>query len=131
MLDLATAAEMGRQSTGHAGAAGPAPHHVILAPGVTALAELIKQVNKGVIIFGSMGAWTGNPFGGNVTGTISLGFRIDNGILTGRIKDCMFSMNSFKHFKDHLVDISAETKSMGSATFPYVLLDDVVISTKK
>lgn len=131
MLDLQSAHELGKESTGNGTTSGPRPHHVILQPGQSALDDIIKSIGTGIIIYGTMGAWTGNPYSGNVSGTISLGLKIENGQIAGRVKDCMFSINSFNYFRDHLVDISRETKNLGGATLPYVLLDDVVISTKK
>ncbi|MGE5653809.1 MAG: TldD/PmbA family protein, partial [Bacillota bacterium] len=73
LLDLQTAQELGRISTGNGTAGGPAAHRIILTPGTTPVAEMIKAIDMGLIIFGSMGAWTGNPYGGTVSGTISMG----------------------------------------------------------
>lgn len=142
LLDLQTAKELGRSSTGNAtaGGAGAGPHRVLLAPGETPLADLAAGIDRGLLVLGSMGAWTGNPYSGNVSGTIALGLKIEGGKVDGRVKNCMFSLNAFTHFRDHLVALSRETKDasaggpgMGGgagATFPYVVLDNVVITTK-
>lgn len=137
LLDLQTAKELGKVSTGNGTAGGPAAHRVILTPGTTRLAEMIKAIDMGLIIFGSMGAWTGNPYGGTISGTISMGLKIEKGEIVGRVKNCMFSVNSFSHFRDHLIGISSDTKEVGSggpgggsATYPYVALDEVVVATK-
>jgi PmbA protein len=129
LTDLETARQLGTRSTGNGSGQGPMPHRVILLPGEQSLEQLIAGIDLGVIIFGTMGAWTGNPFSGNVSGTISLGLKIAKGEIVGRVKNCMFSMNSFKHFKDHLIGFSQETKATRDATYPYVALDDVVITT--
>lgn len=129
LTDLETAKALGLPPTGNGTGSGPAPHRTILVPGETPLKKLIKDIEKGLIVFGTMGAWTGNPYGGNVSGTISLGLKIEGGEIAGRVKNCMFSINSFKHFKDNLIGLSQETKSLGSSTYPYVVLDDVVITT--
>ncbi|HOA71377.1 MAG: TldD/PmbA family protein [Bacillota bacterium] len=129
LTDLETARKLGTESTGNGSGRGPAPHRVILLPGDQTLEQLIAGIDLGVIVFGTMGAWTGNPLGGNVSGTISLGLKIVNGEIAGRVKNCMFSINSFKHFKDHLIGFSRETKSTRGATYPYVALDEVVITS--
>jgi PmbA protein len=129
LADLETAKQLGTKSTGNGSGRGPEPHRVILLPGDRSLEGLIAGIDLGVIIFSTMGAWTGNPFSGNVSGTIALGLKIVNGEIAGRVKNCMFSMNSFKHFKDHLIGFSKETKSTRGASYPYVALDDVVITT--
>lgn len=130
VLDLQSAAELGRTPTGNGTGTGAAPNHVVLQPGQVPLSQLIGQIDKGLIIYGSMGAWAGNPYSGNVNGTVSLGLKIEKGQIMGRVKDCMFSINSFRHFKQHIIGFSAETKDLGEATYPYVALDEVIISTK-
>lgn len=130
ILDLQSGEALGRASTGNGTLTGPEPHHVILSPGTASVADTRKSIDRGLIIFDSMGAWAGNPYSGNVSGTISLGLLIENGEVVGRVKDCMFSINAFKHFKDHLIATSSETKEDGSSTYPYVTLDEVVISTQ-
>lgn len=130
ILDLESGEALGLGSTGNGTLTGPSPHHVILSPGTESVTTTRKSIERGLIIFDTMGAWAGNPFSGNVSGTISLGLLIEKGEVVGRVKDCMFSINSFKHFKDHLISLSSETKEDGSSTYPYVTLDDVVISTQ-
>ncbi len=130
VLDLQSASELGMKPTGNGTGTTAATNHVQLTPGQTPLAQLIGQIDKGLIVYGSMGAWAGNPYTGNVSGTISLGMKIEQGEIVGRVKDCMFSINSFRHFKDHIIGFSAESKDLGEATYPYVALDEVVISTK-
>lgn len=134
LLDLQTAKELGKQSTGNGSGPGPAPHHLALQPGDVSLDDMIRGIDMGILLLGSMGSWSGNPYGGNVSGTISLGMKIEKGRIAGRVKNCMFSLNSFRHFRDSLRALSRETKGEaefgGGATYPYVALDDVVITTK-
>jgi len=131
LLDRKTAQLLGKESTGNAGARGnPQPHHLQLATGNKSLEELIAAVDYGMIIYSTMGAWSGNPFAGIVSGTIALGLKIENGKIVGRAKDCMFTVNAFEHLRKHFVDCSDITKPAMIHRFPYVLLDEVVISTK-
>ena len=130
LLDLETALALGKESTGNGSGTGPSAHHVLITPGVTPLAEMIRKIDRGLIIYDTMGAWTGNPYSGNVSGTVSMGLKVEKGEIVGRVKDCMFSVNAFAHFRDHLIDISQDTKSLGQASFPYIALDEVVIATK-
>ena len=135
LLDCKVAAQLGMDSSGNAGAAGPAPHYLQLAAGSKPLEELISSIDRGLLIDGTMGAWSGNPFSGIVSGTISMGLKIEKGKIVGRVKDCMYTINAFEHLRDHLVDCStereqAETMFGISCMFPYVMLDEVVISAK-
>jgi len=135
LLNRKVAAQLGKVSSGNAGPAGPMPNHLIMEAGTKSLAEMIKSIDYGMLIDGSMGAWSGNPFAGIVTGTISMGLKIEKGKIVGRVKDCMFTVNTFQHLAKHLVDASVEREATSlfmvgaTAQLPYVMLDEVVIST--
>jgi len=133
LLDRKAADLLGKESTGNAGGAGPSPNHLRLATGTKPLEALIHSIDYGLLIGDTMGAWSGNPYSGIVTGTISMGLAIEKGKIVGRVKDCMFTINAFEHLRKHLIDCSVEVKPngfMSSNLFPYVMLDEVVISTK-
>jgi len=130
-LNRKVAQQLGKESTGNAGPMGPTTNYIQLAPGSKTAAELIKSIDKGLIIDGSMGAWSGNPYSGIVTGTISQGLKVEGGKIVGRVKDCMFTVNAFEHLKNHLVDLSSDRELIyGSAMLPHLMLNEVVISTK-
>jgi len=137
-LDRKVAALLGKESSGNASLADPAPNHLRLVEGSKTLDALIKSIDYGLLIDGTMGAWSGNPYSGIVTGTISMGLAIENGKIIGRVKDCMYTINAFEHLKKHFVDCSLEAESCFSMSpfggsynkFPYVMLDEVVISTE-
>ena len=134
MLNRKAAAQLGKESSGNAALLGPTPNHVMMSPGTKTLEELISSIDYGLMIDGTMGAWSGNPYSGIVTGTISMGLLIEKGKIVGRVKDCMYTINAFEHLRNHLIDCSnTAERSLGrgfTAQFPYVLLDEVVISTK-
>jgi len=136
-LDNKYAARLGKASTGNGGPLGPATNYIEMAPGTKSIDDMIKSIGYGVIIYDTMGAWSGNPFAGIVSGTISVGLKIENGQIAGRIKDCMFTANAFEHLNKHLVDLSSERKQveveLGGdiiANLPYMQLDEVVISAE-
>jgi len=133
LLNRKVGALLGKESSGNASPHGPSPNHLRLSAGTKSLEELISSIDYGILIYDTMGSWSGNPFSGIVTGTISMGLAIQNGKITGRVKDCMYTINAFEHLRKHLVDFSSEVKSNGFMSynlFPYVMLDEVVISTK-
>ncbi len=140
LLDLQSAGHLGLESTGNGSGGrgpGPMPHHLSLLPGEDSLSDVLASIRRGVVVFDTMGAWAGNPFSGNVSGTISVGFRIDEGEIVGRVKNCMFSLNAFEAFRESIIAFTAETRTKGSAlggsgfTFPYVALDEVVVATDR
>ena len=136
-LDNKYAARLGKTSTGNAGAFGPSTNYIDMTPGTKSIDDMVKSIDYGVIIHDTMGAWSGNPFAGIVSGTISVGFKIENGKIAGRIKDCMFTTNAFEHLNKHLIDLSSERKQVDAylggeiiANLPYMQLNEVVISTE-
>jgi len=138
LLNRKVAALLGKESTGNATMAGPGALHVRLNAGTKPLEELIRSIDYGLLIDGTMGAWAGNPYSGLVSGTISMGLLIEKGQIVGRVKDCMYTINAFEHLHKHLIDFSAETDAAGgggpmgggTALYPNMMLDEVVISTK-
>lgn len=131
ILDLETASKLGRTPTGTGGVNGPAYNNIVVEPGDTARDELVSGLKKGIIIDRTMGAWAGNPYSGQVTGNIALGYLVENGVPVGRVKDAMYSVNVFEVLKSRLVALSRESKCLGNLFLPYVLLSDVSISAKK
>jgi len=134
LMDRKIAAKLGKKSSGNATTSGINPHCLIMDAGTKSFDELVKSIDHGLLIDGSMGAWSGNPYAGLVSGTIVMGLKIEKGKIVGRVKDCMYTVNAFEHLSKNLIDFSAEREletGFGSTTlYPYVLLGDVVISTK-
>jgi predicted Zn-dependent protease len=81
VLDLQTAKELGKESTGSGTGAGLSAHRAIVIPGSLHSDGLIKAIDRGLIVFGSMGAWTGNPHSGVVSGTVSVGLLVGHGAI--------------------------------------------------
>lgn len=135
-LDRRTAKALGRESTGNGWRRGlesppvPAPGHWVVAPGREPLAAMIRGIRDGVLVDHLMGAWAGNLLAGEVNGNVMLGFKIENGELTGRVKDCMFSVNAFDALSRQLISFSRETKRTYLGTFPWLALDGVSFSTR-
>jgi PmbA protein len=136
LLDLRSAKALGLAPTGNAirraGATVPSPGstNIIVAPGNTPLADMIRGVKEGVWVEQLMGAWAGNMFAGQVSGSIALGFKIENGELTGRVKDCMLSLPVFTALKENLEALSRETRCLMELSTPHLLLSRVSVSTK-
>lgn len=134
-LDRRTAVRLGRTPTGNGlrsltSPPAPSPTNVILAPGSQSIVELMSSIREGVFIESLMGAWAGNPYSGEVSGNISLGYLIESGQPKGRIKDCLFAANAFEAFRDQVLALSKERKWVGAEFLPYALFDGISISTR-
>lgn len=137
ILNLVTAKALGLKSTGNgfrssAGElSGPDNSNVILEVANTQpLDQLIGSVQRGIIIHSLMGAWAGNPYSGQVSGNIDLGFLIEDGQIKGRVKDCMMSVNVFEAFRTQIEGASAEKEWSWNMLLPHLKLGGVTINTK-
>lgn len=130
LLDLQTAHDLKMAPTGNGTTAGPTANNVIVPAGNMEFAQMLASIDEGVLIDGTMGAWAGNPYGGQVSGNISLGYKVEKGQIVGRIKDCMFSVNVFTDLRDNLAVMSRDTMWRGNSCYPYIQLNNINISTK-
>lgn len=137
LLDLRAAKALNRSSTGNGFRPGPQSipvpraSNIVVEPGSRPLAELIAGIKEGVYVERLMGAWAGNPYAGQVSGNIHIGFKIENGEITGRIKNAMASVSVFDAFRDQLAGLSRETDlAHAGLVLPHILLDGVSVSTK-
>lgn len=137
VLDLVTAKALGLRSTGNGfrsqpdSLPGPGNSNIVLEMTTSQpLQELLGSVERGIIIHSLMGAWAGNPYGGQVSGNIDLGFLIEDGKIKGRVKDCMVSVNAFVAFRDQIAGSSAEKQWAWNMLLPHLKLRDISITAK-
>ncbi len=119
LYDLQTAALAGTKSTGNGGRGGgglpsPSPSTVMVAPGATTLDEMVKDVKEGLVVEQTMGATMGNVLGGDFSGNVLLGFKIENGKIVGRVKDTMVSGNVYQLLKE-IAAIGSDAKWVGGS----------------
>jgi len=104
LYDLQTAALAQTQSTGsgrrsRGGLPSPSPSAFVIAPGNTTLDEMVKDIHEGLVIEQLMGAEQGNILGGDFSGNVLLGYKVENGKIVGRVKDTMVSGNIYQLLK--------------------------------
>ncbi len=101
-----------------------------IAPGDISFEDMIKGINRGVIVMGVLGAHSGNILNGDFSVGLNPGFYVENGEIKGRVKDGMVSGNVY----DVLNNIeSVENRLHESYTggrYPSILLDDVSVAAK-
>jgi PmbA protein len=104
LYDLQTAAMAKKQSTGNAsrdrGLPSPAPSTYVIAPGHITFEDMVKDMKEGLVIDQLMGAEQGNVLGGDFSGNVLLGFKVENGRIAGRVKDTMVSGNVYQLLKE-------------------------------
>ncbi len=117
LYDLQTAALAHTQSTGNGsrnrgGLPTPSPSAFIIAPGKTSFDEMVNDIKEGLVIEQLMGATQGNILGGDFSGNVLLGYKVESGKIVGRVKNTMVSGNIYQILK-HLTAIGSETKWVG------------------
>ena len=135
LYDLKTAAQSGVESTGN-GSRGlfnqpnPAPTNLIFAPGETPLADMIAGIGEGLLVQDVLGLGQGNVLSGAFSNPIALGFKIEKGEITGRVKDVSIAGNVY----DVLQNIAAVSRESdwiySNFNAPYILLEEMNVAGK-
>jgi len=117
LYDLQTAGLAGAQSTGSAErslATQPAisPTSILIEPGETTFEQMVAGVREGLIIEELMGAGQGNVMGGDFSGNVLLGYKIENGEIVGRVKDAIVAGNVHEALS-RLAAIGSEARWVG------------------
>jgi PmbA protein len=111
--DLQTAALAHTKSTGNGsrngGLPAPSPTTLTIAPGKTNFDEMVQDIKEGLVIEQLMGAEQGNILGGDFSGNVLLGYKVESGKIVGRVKDTMVSGNVYQILKEGIA-IGSEAK---------------------
>jgi PmbA protein len=133
LYDLQTAALAGRQSTGSGsrdrGLPSPSPSAFIIAPGEVSYNDMMANMKEGLIVEQLMGAEQGNVLGGDFSGNVLLGFKVEDGHIIGRVKDTMVSGNVYQLFKD--ITLGKEARWVGGfLQAPHFYFPSVSVASK-
>ncbi len=117
LYDLQTAARANTQSTGNGrrnrgGLPAPTPSAFVIAPGDTTFDEMVNDMKEGLVIEWLMGAEQGNILGGDFSGNVLLGYKVESGKIVGRVKDTMVSGNVYQLLKQ-ITAIGSDAKWVG------------------
>ncbi len=134
--DLHTAAMAGTQSTGNGNRSGgslPSPgiNALTIQPGAASLKEMIADINEGLLVEHLMGAEQGNILGGEFSGNVLLGYKIENGTIKGRVKNTMVYGNVYSLLYNHLAAIGNDSRWVGgSLKTPSIYCSEIAVSSK-
>jgi PmbA protein len=134
LYDLQTAALAGIKSTGNGNRNGglptPSPTTLIIAPGKTSFDEMVKDIKEGLVIEQLMGAEQGNILGGDFSGNVLLGYKVENGKIVGRVKDTMVSGNVYQVLKEVAAIGSKPEWVGGFIQTPYIYCPSLSVASK-
>jgi PmbA protein len=135
LYDLQTAGLAKAESTGSAErslAAQPSisTSSLVLDEGEMSFEEMVRSVKEGLIVEELMGAGQGNVMGGDFSGNLLLGYKIDGGEITGRVKDTVVAGNVHQALK-RLVAVGTESRWVGgSIRTPALFFESLMVSAK-
>jgi len=135
LYDLQTAAlastrSTGNGSRGHGGLPAPSPSAFVIAPGSATFDEMVGDIKEGLVVEQLMGAEQGNILGGDFSGNVLLGYKVENGKIVGRVKDTMVSGNVYQVLKE-IIALGRETRWVGGfLQTPHIYCPGLAVASK-
>ncbi len=107
----------------------PALLNMIISAGSSSINKIIKDINYGLLIDQTMGGLTTN-ISGDLSVNVDIGFLIEKGEITGRVKDTMVTGNIYSAL-NNVVELSNNLKQHWSNVYnPDMLIDGLTITSK-
>ena len=134
LYDLETAGACNTVATGNAtrgfsSQPGIDISNMVLESGNLSNEALYSQFPRALIVEQVLGEGQGNSLAGEFSVNVGLGFLVENGTITGRIKDGMLAGNIYE-FGSALVGLSEERQQNGASLLPHLLVDNLSLSGK-
>jgi len=135
LYDLQTAALAGTKSTGNGhrsqgGLPAPAPSVFVFPAGDASFDDMVSDIKEGLVVEQLMGAAQGNLLGGDFSGNVLLGFKIENGKMVGRVKDTMVSGNIYQ-ILNNIAAVGSDAKWVGGfLSTPSIYCPKVSVASK-
>ncbi len=128
--DRAIAKELGIQPTGNGfrpdldSYPTPSLVNLIIEPGTASLSELITQLDNGIIVDQILGG--GADISGDFSVNIDLGYRVENGKITGRVKDTAIANNVYQ-LLNRIVALGNDSVWNGSCNTPSAIVSELSV----
>ena len=107
----------------------PTPLNMIISAGLRPINQIIKDINYGLLIDQTMGGLSTN-ISGDMSVNVDVGFLIERGEITGRVKDTMVTGNIYSAF-NNILELSNNLKQHWSHIYsPDMLIDGFTITSK-
>lgn len=124
LYDYDTACMVGAQPTGNSGCA---PYVALLKPGQETSANLFKALPRALYIKDLLGFGQSNFANGDFSANVELGFVMEHGEITGRVKNTMISGNILEMLAT-AIQISSDTNPANLQ--PYLIFPSVNVFSK-
>lgn len=107
----------------------PAPSlsHATFATGNKSFEEMLSMMDRGVIVFGALGAHSGNILNGDLSIGLNPGLYVENGKVVGRAKDAMMAGNIYEMLSKAIAVENSPYYTDSMYDNPAILLDDISV----
>ncbi|MBS3735584.1 MAG: TldD/PmbA family protein [Candidatus Bipolaricaulota bacterium] len=142
LYDLKTAGQSGKKPTGNGVKGGLlgssdfrsppsiSPTTLVISPGEKKIGKLISNIDKGLMVDQVLGLGQGNPLSGEFSNNVSVAYKIENGTITGKVKDTMIAGNVYE-LLGRKIELGKELEWVGSVLkAPAIALEDVNVVRK-
>jgi len=136
LYDLQTAGLANTQSTGNGERGGgglptPATSTLVIEAGDTAFDDMVREMKEGLLVEQLMGAGQTNILGGEFSGNILLGYKVERGEIVGRVKDTVISGNVHEVLAN-LIAISRDARWVrGMIHVPALYCANLAVASKR
>jgi PmbA protein len=103
----------------------PGLFNLIVEPGFKSLETLIAELDNGLIVDQMLGGGAG--ISGEFSVNVDLGYRVQNGKVTGRVKDTMVAGNVYTALKN-LIEIGGDAEWNGSCYTPSIVVEGLSVT---
>lgn len=108
----------------------PALRHVALSPGDMSFSELLKTMDRGIIVAGALGAHSGNIPNGDFSIGIAPAIYVENGEIAGNVKDAMAAGNIYDTFKN-IAGMEDIAHNCYGGRLPAIVFGDVSVTANR
>lgn len=135
LYDLQTAGLSGAESTGSADRGGggalpqPAISSLVVEPGDRSFEEMVADMDEGLVVEQLMGASQTNVLGGEFSGNVLLGYKVERGEIVGRVKDTVVSGNVYEVLAN-IVAVGGEARWVGAVSTPAICCAGLTVGSK-
>ena len=135
LYDLQTAGLAKAQSTGNAnrdggGLPSPSVNALVFGQGEDTFVDMIRDIEEGLVVEQVMGAEQTNILGGEFSGNVLLGYKVERGEIVGRVKDTMIAGNVYEAL-NNLMAIGKEARWVGGLVYaPALYCRNIAVASK-
>ena len=97
--------------------------------GATSFGDILQNVKHGILASQFIGLGQSNTVTGDFSANLDLAYVIENGELTGRVKDCMIAGNIFNLLNNDFM-LSIEREQIGGSLMPYCACPEIRFISK-